>query len=121
VRAFVPVAAALVAVLASIIGCSDPANTQYVPIGSRCTSGGQCGTMPFDCNTAGYPGGYCTKSCTTDGDCPLDAACIDHACRRRCVHEADCRQNEGYSCAQSSGTTVCLPGVATMDLGRPSG
>ena len=118
VRALVLVAAAL------ILGCSDPPKTQYLPIGSRCTSPGQCGTMPFDCNTAGFPGGYCTLACTTDGDCPLDALCAhDHACRRKCSIASDCRSGEGYTCAPlTTSTSVCVPGSGSaVDLGRPAG
>jgi hypothetical protein len=121
VRALILVAAALPALL---LGCSDPSNTQYLPVGSRCTMAGQCGTMPFDCVTSGFPGGYCTRPCTTDGDCPLDSACsLQQSCRRRCTSDADCRQSEGYYCAPpTSGHMLCEPRpLAAMDLGRPTG
>ena len=70
-------------------GCSDSANTQYLPIGSRCSSSAQCGTAPYDCAATGYPYGYCEKPCTTDGDCPADSLCSAtvHACRRVCTHD----------------------------------
>jgi hypothetical protein len=117
VRAFFLVAAAL------IIGCSDPADTQYLPIGSRCASAAQCGTMPFDCSFSdGNLGGYCTKPCTTDGDCPPDALCHLHLCRRRCMNDSECRQSEGYFCAPLPAIpAACEPRPAAMDLGPPSG
>ncbi|MGZ3408097.1 MAG: hypothetical protein ACXVAN_16720, partial [Polyangia bacterium] len=42
-------------------GCSDASNTQYLPIGSRCSSSSQCGTSPYSCAIAGYPYGYGLK------------------------------------------------------------
>ena len=77
-------------------GCSDPANTQYLPIGSPCSSDRQCGTSPYDCAVAGYPGGYCEKSCATDGDCPSDSLCsaLVKACRRVCTSDAACRTTD---------------------------
>ena len=103
-------------------GCSDAADTQYLPVGSRCSSMSQCGTSPFDCQLTGFPGGYCTRPCTTDGDCPLDSLCSAHQCGRRCTSDGDCRQDEGYGCkALSSSTAVCAPVPAPMDLGPPSG
>jgi hypothetical protein len=105
----------IIAVL--VAGCSDAANTQYVPIGSRCTASNSCGTSPFDCRTSGYPGGYCEKPCATDGDCPADSICglvLDGArsCRRRCSGPSQCRQNEGYTCVVLPMGSVCdLPSI----------
>jgi hypothetical protein len=101
-------------------GCSDNANTQLLPIGSRCSSSSQCGTSPFDCAMAGYPFGYCEKTCTTDGDCPADSICspLVKACRRACTSSATCRVADGYSCQPSSGRSVCEAGGA-MDGGSP--
>jgi hypothetical protein len=113
---------AALAIALVVAGCSDPANTQYLPIGSHCTSSSQCGTSPYDCATA-YRGGYCEKPCTTDGDCPADAVCSPavKACRRRCTTSADCRAAEGYSCQPLvGGVGVCEAGTA-MDGGPPSG
>jgi hypothetical protein len=101
--------------------CSDSANTQYLPIGSRCSSSSQCGTMPYDCAATGYPFGYCEKPCITDGDCPADSLCSPtaKACRRVCTTSADCRIAEGYVCQQLiSGKSVCESG-GSMDGGSP--
>jgi hypothetical protein len=114
-------AALFVALVAA--GCGDAANTQYLPIGSRCSSNGQCGSSPYDCAVAGYPFGYCEKSCTTDGDCPADALCspLVHACRRGCMTASTCRTAEGYGCQPLvSGRGVCEP-APSVDGGLPSG
>lgn len=118
-RALILVAAAAASTV--WVGCGDPTGTQYLPIGSRCMQASDCGTSPFTCDTAGFPGGYCSRTCVTDGDCPADALCAgDKECRRHCTADADCRQAEGYACGFPSGTTsgVCLPGPSTpRDLG----
>jgi hypothetical protein len=101
------------AVIALLVaGCSDPSDTQYLPIGSRCSSDTQCGTSPFHCNMGpGYMNGYCEKPCTTDGDCPQDSLCgttAPKACRRVCSDVSECRGSEGYVCtALTTGKTVC--------------
>ncbi len=107
-----------------LAGCSDAANTQLVPIGSRCSSSAQCGTTPYACNMGpGYDNGYCEKPCTTDADCPLDSLCSPaplKACRRVCKDSTECRQSEGYACVTlPTGKTVCDTGPTPMDGGAP--
>lgn len=110
------------------VGCSDGANTQYLPIGSVCSSSGQCGTSPFDCAMS-YPGGYCEKPCATDGDCPADSLCAippgfpasARACRRRCAATSECRAAEGYTCVPVSSTTAVCDYTGAVDGGLPSG
>ena len=111
----------LVIALVAAAGCSDPAGTQYLPIGSRCGGSSQCGTPPFDCAATGYPYGYCEKPCTTDGDCPADSLCSAavHACRRTCATADACRTSDGYSCQLLiSGKGVC-EAASSMDGGAP--
>jgi hypothetical protein len=98
------------------LGCSDGANTQYNPIGSRCSSNGDCGTKPYNCNTS-HPGGYCQKDCATDGDCPTDSLCIALECRRKCSTSADCRSSEGYTCVSTAVSPVCDIASASGDGG----
>ncbi len=87
--------------------CDDGPGTQYLPIGSACSSSGQCGTTPFDCK-ATYPGGYCEKPCTIDANCPTDSLCAGTVCRRKCGALADCRSAAGYECRSEGLTTsVC--------------
>lgn len=97
----------LLFVLLAVAGCGDADNTAYLPVGSRCTSSGQCGTNPYQCNVD-RPGGYCEKPCATDGDCPMDSVCIPRlgACRRRCADPAQCRASEGYACYDWGGTSL---------------
>ncbi len=85
-------------------GCDDSPNTQHLPIGQRCVDDGSCGTSPYSCATQGYPGGYCDRSCATDGDCPLDAVCVTTRCRRKCVATTECRESEGYVCRSGAAT-----------------
>ena len=102
-------------------GCSDAANTQYLPIGSHCGSDGQCGTSPYDCAVTGYPGGYCEKSCALDGDCPGDSLCSPglHKCRRVCTSDTDCRVADGYRCQPVIGGRNVCEATPPMDGGQP--
>ena len=120
-RLALPFALALAALVAA--GCSDAANTQYLPIGSRCSSSGQCGTSPYDCALSGYLGGYCEKTCATDGDCPSDSLCspLVKACRRVCTSDTECRQADGYSCQPIAGGRHVCETMPSMDGGLPSG
>ncbi len=96
--------ALLIVVIAVLGACSAGTNTQFAPIGSRCTDHDGCGTSPYECATT-VPGGYCEKKCQTDGDCPSDAVCFVMACRRRCATDADCRESEGYQCRAEGATS----------------
>jgi hypothetical protein len=88
-------------------GCDQPPNTQVLPIGSGCSSASECGSQPYDC-VAALPGGYCTKPCATDGDCPSDSVCAARSCRRACKDTSECRASEGYVCRNESATRpVC--------------
>jgi len=118
-------ASTLVLTLAlAVAGCSDAANTQYLPIGSRCSSSTQCGTSPYDCAIAGYPFGYCEKSCATDGDCPADSLCATLSaqvkeCRRVCTTDDACRVADGYSCQSIAGGRGVCEAAASVDGGQP--
>ncbi len=90
---------------AGVAGCDDGPNTQRLPIGTRCSSDDNCGTTPYVCTVASHPGGYCARSCTTDGDCPIDAICAALSCRRKCTDDTTCRQSEGYVCRLTGATS----------------
>lgn len=123
------VSAILLVLVAS--SCGSSSNGQSQPIGSRCKSNGNCGSSPFTCELTGYPGGYCDKPCSTDGDCPIDSLCVPaKGCRRRCGDMGDqCRTDSaegvGYGCISSAGTTgsFCdvIPASSSVDGGSPSG
>jgi hypothetical protein len=95
----------------ALAACSNPPNTQLLPIGSRCTTDSECGTSPYICETTdttsptpiSYPNGYCDKVCSTTGDCPADSLCYASHCRRTCAATSDCRQAEGYVCRMTAG------------------
>lgn len=114
----------LLLLVVAAVGCSDNANTQSLPIGSRCSQNTQCGTSPYVCNMGpGYAFGYCEAPCTTDGDCPLDSLCSPapvKACRRACKESSECRQSEGYACVLlPTGKSVCDTGPSMVDGGAP--
>ena len=79
------------------------------------------------------PNGMCSGLCATNEDCGPNAICYDGTaltgtaiklCLRTCVHLAQCRWTEGYSCFVPSGdaaidrddTGVCLPNTAVVSL-----
>lgn len=96
--------------LVLVAACGSPANTQFLPIGSRCGQDSTCGTSPFSCNLS-LPAGYCTKVCTTDADCPMDSKCMltsaGNQCRRTCTGApGECRVTpDGYSCKSEPGVS----------------
>jgi hypothetical protein len=97
-------------VLALPLGCGSSPNMQYVPIGSRCGSDGDCGTSPYSCDLA-LPSGYCTRTCLSDADCPTDSACVALSagvsrCRRKCIDPLGCRVSDGYTCKNESATSL---------------
>ncbi len=60
--------------------------------------GGRC-TTPEDCTrrclpAPAWPGGFCSRDCTRDLDCPLTAACLamdgGPACVLTCFDDRDC-------------------------------
>lgn len=112
---------AALALALALAACSTPANTQILPIGSRCSSNDQCGTPPYDCAISGYPFGYCEKSCITNGDCPADSLCspLIKECRRACMSAANCRTAEGYTCQALVGGQAVCDTTAPMDGGAP--
>ena len=65
-------------------GCTSETIKQDLLIGSPCKTSSECGTVVFRCDE-GLPGGYCTKDCLSDFDCPPEAICLQRngsgACR----------------------------------------
>ena len=69
-------------------------------IGATCTNDSDCAHR---CYTGpGFPGGFCSESCTTDADCPADALCATEnggVCLYACP-PMDCgRLGGGWHCA----------------------
>lgn len=76
-------------------------------IGDTCSS--ECGSDLF-CR-ADFPGGFCTKGCTAEGDtasCDGDSVCVAQfrslVCMVRCEEQSDCR--EGYQCNGITGSNI---------------
>jgi hypothetical protein len=99
-------ALAIALLLSSAVGCSNNTDVQRLPIGSPCTTSGDCGTGKFFCATAaeGHPNGYCKKDCKVDADCPSGSVCAGAGtvssgeCHKVCTQLSDCRASEGYIC-----------------------
>jgi hypothetical protein len=87
-----------------VAGCKDSSDVQRLPIGSPCTTSGQCGLGKFFC-AVDHPGGYCKADCHQDSDCPSGSVCAGAgmvspgACHKVCPNgPSDCRVAEGYIC-----------------------
>jgi hypothetical protein len=95
---------------------------------SDCPSGQTCLL-----NTNGWPGGFCSASCTRDSDCPFSGVSYVAAvcrpvpgstdttthCLRQCLNGFDCGR-AGYTCVKASDTAtsgVCVPSCTTDSCG----
>lgn len=91
-------------------------------VGDACTlAPGDCGPMPWQCLSIGFPGGYCgAMGCSPDNpsSCPAGAVCHDtlpggiggEICAKPCAGGNDCRTD--YECVDATPTTlgkVCVP------------
>lgn len=103
--------------------CIDGACTVSRVTGRPCTQDSECislgaGTSCRKTTQAGvgtYPGGFCTKQCSAENQCPGDAFCVrlwlssDEAqplCLNKCDNASGCRK--GYTCYPlSNGAGVC--------------
>ncbi|MCX7943052.1 MAG: hypothetical protein N2746_00880 [Deltaproteobacteria bacterium] len=74
-------------------------------IGAACTKNEDCtdGLKCVSDNTE-FVGGFCTKDCSKDEDCPLEVgierACINGKCQRTCKTDSDCGRKE-YLCFEN--------------------
>jgi hypothetical protein len=145
--AFVCAAAVATAAFA-VLGCT-PA------VGDRCTLSTDCSIQGTRVCDTSQPNGYCTLFACTPNSCPDNAACVElnasvpgcpyddygapsrsgrAMCLKTCGSDSDCRQGEGYVCAdprQSPWTAildtnqsehVCMVSGATasfVDAGIP--
>ncbi len=93
-------------------------------VGDGCVSDEDCGGVPSTssyCMTdiGGYipfPGGYCSASCTTNDECGPGGFCLNvyimSFCLKECDDGSDCREGEGYECAEPpyiGGGPYCIP------------
>lgn len=113
---------------------STEAGTGGAAVGDPCSVDGDCAGEPGSCLQSvtfggfaqvDFPGGYCTLTgCQDDADCPDGSACFTATgmpgCNKLCESDADCRKDEGYTCAAvplpfaSDNRTFCQP---PFDLG----
>jgi hypothetical protein len=124
-----PRALALV-VLFALSGCTGTGNnppTQNLSIGAPCGSSAECGDAPpFACDVT-RTGGYCTRPCATNFDCPIEAVCAPvpgagSVCVKKCDTGNDCRFGEGYVCHSATvegdlGASQSFCGVPPRDGG----
>jgi hypothetical protein len=80
-------------------------------IGVACTKDEEC-TQGLKClkDKSEYAGGFCTKDCKSDSDCPVEIGvpqtCVDGICQRACKRDSDCGR-KGYLCINRSGKGIC--------------
>lgn len=123
-------------------GCETPTVTQSLTVGSPCAQASDCGSAPpFACGNLDR-GGYCTKDCKTDMDCPGESICAFRGgtvgqCALKCDSTANCRFSSGYVCRPASNDVATLAshgycglsdsaapdlgGSADMAVGGPDG
>jgi hypothetical protein len=105
-----------IAAALAVVACSSSNVSRSV--GARCVTTHDCAER---CLTPGpdFPDGFCTLSCTTNGDCPSDADCIDGEggiCLFHCLENRDCAfLGAGWTCQdtrllEGGNTRVCLGG-----------
>ena len=81
------------------VACSPSSNVGR-DVGARCDSSDECDDRclaPED-----FPGGFCSLSCDTAGDCPGGTACVDvegGVCLFTCSDATGCEfLGQGYEC-----------------------
>ncbi len=80
-------------------------------VGAACTKDEEC-TSGLTCLTgfSEYSGGFCTKNCAKNEDCPAEVGveriCIEGRCQRSCTTDADCGRT-GYLCVEKEGKNIC--------------
>ncbi|KAH1017853.1 hypothetical protein HUJ05_008447 [Dendroctonus ponderosae] len=110
--------------------CQDPCEfTSACAAGARCQAKMHRPICTCPMGFEGNPAIKCSKSPTTNEDCPISEACIDRACQRPCDvhnpcaqnavcintnHGCDCSCQEGY---QGNGFVGCAPGEAQYGVG----
>ena len=81
---------AIIAVAALLAACQSSDVSREV--GARCDKSSECDDRCLS-PSPGYPGGFCTLSCTVPDDCPGDTACADReggVCLFTCSSDASC-------------------------------
>ena len=95
-------------------GASGPAIGDPCEDDDDCAKGATCIDEVNLGFKASLPGGYCTQSCSKDGDCPDGAGCeqLLDTCLKSCTKTSQCREDEGYECNPSvvdESESYCTP------------
>ncbi len=116
-------------------GNCGPADAGFLSqVGADCSTDFSCANLMCRRNTssgsATYPGGYCTTTCVTDGDCGPTGLCVgkelatygesDKFCLKRCTDANQCRN--GYNCYSlgAQGNACWLAALPPRDAGPPA-
>jgi hypothetical protein len=93
-------------------------------VGAPCSTEADCGAVPgpgVQCmhdlyGMLTFPGGYCTASCSDDAPCGAAGRCVGMMgwgqCLDPCTSPGECREAEGYTCAEIpyvTSDTYCVP------------
>ena len=91
--------ALLVAALA-LAGCGVDADVSRT-LGARCDSADECDDRCLAPGAA-FPGGFCSVSCESNADCPVEASCADAesgVCLFECADNGECEfLGPGWAC-----------------------
>jgi hypothetical protein len=93
-------------------------------IGLPCSAAAQCVSLCLPPSI--YPGGFCSRACRVDDECPVGALCSNNVCLFACFDDDDCSllANDlrgGWSCRDLAGKLVCAPdGLQIPDAGAIS-
>lgn len=92
-----------IAICAALVAaCSS--NDVSRDLGARCATNAECNER---CLTGGdWPGGFCSRSCMTDAECPTGSACISEqggVCAFTCKADPDCAfLQDTYACKSNA-------------------
>lgn len=96
-----------------LFSCSgSKKNVEGLPVGSACKSSADCADklvcIYADDSNEGvvnlFPGGYCSRYCLNDRDCPESSKCVGSVCIADC---SNCSNREGYICDEER--NYCIP------------
>jgi hypothetical protein len=99
----------LLAVL-PVLACTRPPLASR-DLGAQCQSDSDCTVRCLP--RTSWPGGFCTRSCASERDCPAGATCAVGVCLYQCFDDGDCSfLSTGWSCRTLAGALVCAPELA---------
>jgi hypothetical protein len=101
--------------LALLASCTR-ADTASRDLGAPCGTDLDCGRRCLPAPS--WPGGFCTRPCAADRDCPVGSACADGVCLFSCFDDQDCGfLQPAYGCRDRGGKLVCAPPLPDGGIG----